>query len=887
VGYRPIFEARGRSAKSWELGRRLPAAAGVLRPFVDHVRSIFDGLELHRVDAACALALSLFAAVLAFWTVDQFKQSGTVPRFYQEEFAPAAMFACGRGLRNADSTRGDPALSDFLLQRRATVACDDLATVPPLPRDTFQRISLYLELAVGLVWRAVGLSWNVVVWLNALLAGFFAATVYGVMRLGMRRLPAAILSAVVITSPLHLSYLPQLRDYSKAPFLLALVLLMGVAVKWPLSRRRLSWLAAVGGVVGGVGFGFRTDILLSIGPLVAVLLVFRAGRPGVRWRARFFEGAMASAVFVTSFTLTALPVIRGYAGGGNVGHVMLLGLSSPFNPGLGVEAKHYEVSGHYDDMFQETVVRSYAGRVEGNTHLFSMGSDEYDRETSRYLMSVIRTFPADVAVRAVGSVARIFQVPFSPGYSRATGWMASRAVRRIYERRADVLDRLPWLGLVASAALVAGMAACRLRPAVFLLLLVAFLAGGAAIQFDPRHFFYLEFMAWWTIGVMVDRAVTAAWARPSVIGDGRWRDREWLMHAGWRLATSATLVVLCGLGTTLVLRATRHYQQRELNRLFDQALSSAGPPLNVAQLPADTERVTLVPDLPELALSGALRSANSIGTAYLLVDINPQRCDALNLFALAKYDTIPGLDFTAPVSVSLADPQAESSVKILLPVYSALYAGDRRSGFRGIELARSHASCIAAIRRVGHLESLPVLVTAILGADWRTAAHYQTLRGVEDRDDGSPFNVQVYLTQSTLEVRRSWSSHPAFDPWTGAVATSRAVAPTASGAVVDGTPESGDAYLLQYAERRIPRGTCAFASGELTAGGLTFGILRNGLWDQTANVLDLGRFVAAGCAREDGDYSLVLANNNPTGGVTRARLAKIGWNAPGNDRVGR
>ena len=90
------------------------------------------------------------------------------------------MFACGRGLHNTNWVNGgDPALAEFLSQRRDSFRCGDLANIPPIPRNGFQNISLYLELAVGLTWRLAGVSWRAVGWLNAFLAAFFAAMIYG------------------------------------------------------------------------------------------------------------------------------------------------------------------------------------------------------------------------------------------------------------------------------------------------------------------------------------------------------------------------------------------------------------------------------------------------------------------------------------------------------------------------------------------------------------------------------------------------------------------------------------------------------------------------------------------------------------------------------------
>jgi Dolichyl-phosphate-mannose-protein mannosyltransferase len=331
----------------------------------------------NRIDVACALALSLFAAVLAIWAEGQFRQSRVRPDFYQAWFAPAVLFACGDGFRNADWSH-DEALKAFLLRERDRLACGEVSRgLAGVPLDLFQRIALYLEWAVALTWRLAGVSWDAVSWVAAIMAAVFAAMVYGVMRLGMRPFAAATFSAVVVTSPLHLSYVPQLRDYSKAPFLLALVLLMGIAVQRSLSWRQWLTLSVLGGCVAGVGFGFRTDVLLAAVAFLATLFVFRAGSPSMR--SRLMGGAAASAVFIAAFAVTAAPVLIRYAKGGTIGHVILLGFGEGFTAELGLEATHYELAIPYNDSYVETIVRSYASRVQDDVHLFTIGSEEYDR----------------------------------------------------------------------------------------------------------------------------------------------------------------------------------------------------------------------------------------------------------------------------------------------------------------------------------------------------------------------------------------------------------------------------------------------------------------------------------------------------------------------------
>ena len=834
-------------------------------------------------DAAGAVALFVLGAVLAIWTERQFRVAGIQPEFYQLEFSPAAMFACGHGFRVVDWSQ-DRALSAFLRRepQQDALACDAVSrAVPDVEPNSLQRISLYLEWAVALTWRLAGVSWPALWWLNALLAGLFGALVYGVMRLGMRPLVAAAFSAVVVTSPFHLSNVPQLRDYSKAPFLMAVVLLMGIVVKRALSRRQLLLVAGLGGAVAGIGFGFRTDILLAAVPFAAALIVFRAGALAVR--SRFAEGVAAALVFAASFALIAAPVLGGYAKGGNSGHVVLLGFGDSFNPGLGVESHHYSLAGPYSDSYQDMVVRGYTSRVTGDTHLFSVGSDDYDRESGRYLMAVVRTFPADVAVRALGAVAQVLDGPFAARYANDHGWIQSARMARLYDRRADVLMHAGWLGCLAAACVIVGIGAWSVRCAVFLICLVATLGGGAALQFEGRHHFYLEFMPWWALGAIADRGLAFVRAIPAAIRKRAWRSGGWAVRVGVGVARSAAVAGAVVIGTVVVLGACRYYQQRSITRLFDRTLAAAGPPMSVTSTPDAGGTVTLTVDLPELDLPRDAWTSRSMGMAYLVIDVKPERCDTFNLAARVRYQSSAATDFTTSLMVPLADPPAGSTVKILLPVYAAVWpAASLESRFSGIELSARDATCIASISKVGDLRSFPVLTTAILGPDWRHASHYQTLSGLESRDDGLLFRARLYATLPALDLRRSVMARPTTDVFAGALLVSRAAAANPpSGLTVDGTPESAFAYLLQSGVSVRSRGACAIADGELRAGGLTFGLLRDGKWYQQVGVIDRGRFVAVGCVQEAGNYSIVLANDNRPGRPTVVRLARIGWVAGG------
>src|SRR5262249_22623926 len=240
------------------------------------------------------------------------------------------------------------------------MSCDDLPRTATLgPPNFTQSLYRYMTLAVGVTWRLFGVSWASLSLLLGVLYGATAAVVYALFRLGAPRWPAAVGTALMIASPLQLRYLPQLRDYAKAPFMLALILTLALLVVRPLTRTRLLVLAAAYGAVTGIGFGFRNDLLIALLPFAATVLYSLAPSSGISARQKLAALVLCGAVFATS----AWPIIRSYRGGSNTGHVALLGLTSHFDAPLGVTPSIYDWGAVYDDGLAKKIISTYATRV--------------------------------------------------------------------------------------------------------------------------------------------------------------------------------------------------------------------------------------------------------------------------------------------------------------------------------------------------------------------------------------------------------------------------------------------------------------------------------------------------------------------------------------------
>src|SRR5205823_5410293 len=81
----------------------------------------------------------------------------------------------------------------------------------------------YLMTAAALVWRARGsMSWNALTPLFAAEYGLTLVAAYGIFRIGIGRVMSVVATLALLVSAIHLAFLPYLRDYSKAPFVLGL-----------------------------------------------------------------------------------------------------------------------------------------------------------------------------------------------------------------------------------------------------------------------------------------------------------------------------------------------------------------------------------------------------------------------------------------------------------------------------------------------------------------------------------------------------------------------------------------------------------------------------------------------------------------------------------------
>ena len=318
-----------------------------------------------RADLLITVTLAVVAGVVGGVVVAGSEQGS----YYQSEFGPAVMRACGHGYDNYVGKSGP--VADFLLLKSASLDCS--AVDPALQTDPniFASAHRYLLESAALIWRLDGVSWHALVPLFAALYAIAGAALFGIFRLFVGRLLAALGTLVLIFSPLQLAMLRELRDYSKTPFLLAAFFLAGLLATRRLPPRVAILVGALAGLVLGVGFGFRADVLVALPILIAAVVAFWPEH----WRDSVKTRVATLCALVAVFVLTALPVILTLSSGGNLYLMGVHGQTVPFTESLGLEQDLYNAGSFYNDPYAVSLTNAHDLLIDGNVRKLGLGDN--------------------------------------------------------------------------------------------------------------------------------------------------------------------------------------------------------------------------------------------------------------------------------------------------------------------------------------------------------------------------------------------------------------------------------------------------------------------------------------------------------------------------------
>ncbi len=608
---------------------------------------------------------------------------------------PAVLVACGYGL-HVTQTRPE-ALDRFLRHQDDRLSCAALpATLDLSPEPLTRGTWLYLLLTTAAAWRILGISWVGLAPMFGLFFGMTSGCVYVLLRLVMGRLLALAFVFAVSISPLNVLNLANLRDYARAPFMLALIafaLAVGLR-RW--TTRGLLLLSAGYGVVAGIGYGFRADVVIEIPLFVIAVLLFLEG-PTTIPRPLLKIGALSVAAL--TFAVSIWPQSRYTApSGGNLWHVALIGFMPEYGDALGVEnpTYHWGVTGT-DELIQLTV-GDYARRLHPQWPPLSLATPQYDAATRSYYAEFFPRFPADMVTRVIASIVRIPELPF--------GWPQpplNGVADRVYAVRGRLLAPLYGWGIVVVAGCLIAVALLRPRIGVFLLFVFAYVAGYPAIQYHNRHFFYLEVIGWMAIGFGITQLV-------HLIRGRRLFSNELTAPVMVRRLTIAAAFTLMAFAAWAGLRAA---QQRMVRRSLSGYLRAAVEPLTLDRGDSNGQEDAVVRQY-------AGRNADLAWARYLRVELSSQRCDGGRVtFQYDRQSPYRSLSTTFTV------PKFEVDERMVLfePVFTS---------FASIRMADTRPGCLISASEVVGLNQEPLWLPLRLASRSLAANLFQTIRTREN-----------------------------------------------------------------------------------------------------------------------------------------------------------
>jgi len=678
-------------------------------------------------------AAALFVAAF-FMGVVYVSTWGGPPEFWQQIFGPSVMMACGEGFTNPRLDEV-PGLEDFLYLRAETFDCgnipegvavlpentlempyDDVQAFHPEPQfrgwTQWQRFHRYLLWSVALCFTLFGVAWSSLTPLYGLLYGLTSTLSYGIFRLAMGRRTATLFSVLLMTSPVHLQQLPQLRDYSKAPFFFLIILAMGWLLKGPLPLRLQLPLAALAGFAGGIGLGFRQDITFAAAVFCILVALFFPGPIKKTWWRR----GLILAVFIGAFAVPGAPIARVLSGVNNATHDTIIGFTSYCDQRLGVAAPLYDYGDPFLDEYVRAILMGHAYRTAGRTEVFRHYSPPYDAAGKAYFRELAVTFPADMIIRGYASVLRIvdeLQISSADGAPRG---ITNQFAARLYQWRQAALDGLPGGGRYYVAAMLLALGAVRPRQALAAFVAIMILAGYPALRFSERHAFHMEIVALFALGFLL----YGAWA----CATAAWRHRNDLSSSS--LTAPAKALTLRGGITALTIAAmllvplgvARLWQARQVEALL-AAYAAADRELVRSEITAGEGGETFV-GLPTYSELAGRSPALPMYTDVLVLEFDAGSTPvAIHFQYEADHHNFRfNRSMTVPAA---AGGERAGPTQVYYPVY---YGNDAH--FQGFTVAAEDMARFRGVYRLTDIRDRGILLNAVLPPDWAQGPFYQT-----------------------------------------------------------------------------------------------------------------------------------------------------------------
>lgn len=623
--------------------------------------------------------------------------------FYQNEFAPAVMFACGYEFANPKDITSS--LRSFLENKTTTFDCSNIVQEKTMPLNHFQDMEHYMILSAGVIWRIMGVGWDNLIPLFLILYSISLLETYFIFRLGMNPYLSFLSSLCVALSSMQTYYVIQLRDYSVAPFLLGILCIAGKLLITSPGKKKLFFSSCGAGALLGLGLGFRVDLLVML-PFFLITLLFFVKVDKNAFQNKF----IACIAFLTSLFIAGFPILYTihHHSGGNLAHVIILGLADSFTSGLGLgQPETYSVIPAYRDLIPYTAVNSFSQRAYGVEQLIPTSTKEYNYYSSLFLLNYLSTFPADFLIRIYAS---IFQVPliFVHGFlQKIANYIPLR----------NIVVMLPF---VATAI----MAFFQLRLALFVLFAFIYLGAYPVLQFDARHYFYLEFVGLWFIGFLSQQFILLIKNKYNV---AFFKEIKFNVRSRWKLISIVSVVGFTILSIPVIV--LRIHQTNHLKKLFNSYLDAKAETINPV---LDKKEKQFIIKLP---IKNNDPKTTYLATTYLRIKTT-EKCPLNQISIRPHYLEEPPAYWEPPKILTIATAQTTT---FILPIYN-FHNGTGRDildeqflpsyWIDSLAYSIEDSRCIQDIAYLKETRNLPLLLTLKLHSGWENTTLYQSFQRI-------------------------------------------------------------------------------------------------------------------------------------------------------------
>jgi hypothetical protein len=744
---------------------------------------------LSAVIASREALLIVLGALLAFWFgVWYAHQFPLNDGFHQQYMVSALEYACtgtfGRAHPGPAWTAADQVamqqINEFLAVRQLDYSCasfpsSHLVMTGILNGAEYRNglAPIYLSFVYGLIWRMFGVHWAATYYVIGLTAALSFLAVYFCSRPFMPTIIACAVALAFLCSPIMAVHILNPRDSLKMPFIIAAAgLLIGAGTA---PRRPFGFVlfACAIGVLVGIGYGFRPDLLFVLVPAALIIGLLGqlqlANLTARRCLTSIALRMLAIGGLIASFALAGfLPLWSDYADQaadtGAAFHVLAMGQLGTHNYSLFQSNSPDGEMYMYRNDFTSDVpigvrVMEYAFRKDGADVVFQESGGPYDAYAKQYYLDLVRLIPADLLAHAIGAFVNLMTLPDSllhrapePNLFRPDGpWQQAydfAANSYLYDNVFLPLDRFyrvagdwpPVLLFFANVLAFFGLLCLIGAKAGIRAAFAAIICFGAAIMivsldFEMRHMFYLYFLpllAWTAVIWSAVRAsaslIRTAWAEKD---DIRLTREAALSGIGAALPVvgmvAATLLVVAAfsLGT---LEAARVYQVAALRSVVAdwvgrrtvaaQYKVSALPSglINGRTIPPDMSKITLFSPMPlsvggELPVNGRFRPHGDMGVVE--VEFDGRMCHDRTVTVAGFANSNPPPEVLGTIAYLIPETftvRLREKTDYLVSLPAFYYGTENHSTFfKWIELPTQDVPCVKGVKLVTQFKKSDIL----------------------------------------------------------------------------------------------------------------------------------------------------------------------------------